>query len=230
VPRAVTLLSGGLDSSTTLAIAVERGFRVYALTLRYGQRQALEVERAVSLARSLGAEEHRVIEIDLTFLRGSALVDREVAVPQHRSEASILDGGIPATYVPGRNTLFLSLGLAWAESLAACDLFIGVNAVDYSGYPDCRPEYLRQFERLAGLATRAGVEGKRFRVHAPLLARTKAEIVREAMRLGVDVGTTLSCYRPGPDGAACGACDACLLRERGFREAGLVDPAVKRLP
>ncbi len=222
--RAVTLLSGGLDSATTLAIAVEQGYQAHALTVRYGQRQALEVERAALLARQLGAADHRVVEVDLTFLRGSALVDPDVAVPENRTDERIRDEGIPSTYVPARNTLFLSLALAWAESLSAHDLFIGVNAVDYSGYPDCRPEFLRGFERLAGLATKAGVEGTGFRVHAPLLDWTKAQIVRRAVSLGVDLGLTLSCYRPGPTGQACAVCDACLLRARGFREAGLADP------
>jgi 7-cyano-7-deazaguanine synthase len=223
--RAVALLSGGLDSATTLAIAIERGFESHALTVRYGQRHVIEVDRAVTIARQLGAAGHRVVEVDLSFIRGSALVDSTLPVPRSRSDEEIREGGIPVTYVPARNTLFLSLALAWAESLGARDLFIGVNAVDYSGYPDCRPEYLRAFERLARLATKLGAEGQPIRIHAPLLRATKAEIVRRAVELGVDVGRTLSCYRPGPDGEACGLCDSCLLRERGFREAGLVDPA-----
>jgi 7-cyano-7-deazaguanine synthase len=225
-PSAVTLLSGGLDSATTLAIAVEQGFQVHALTVRYGQRQAIEVERAAVLAEQLGATEHRIVDVDLTFLRGSALVDRDVPIPQNRSAEKIRVEGIPSTYVPARNTLFLSLALAWAETLTSRDVFLGVNAIDYSGYPDCRAEFLRAFEQLAALATRAGVEGRGCRIHAPLLELSKAQIVRRAVDLGVEVGRTVSCYRPGPEGAACGACDACLLRERGFREAGLEDPAV----
>jgi 7-cyano-7-deazaguanine synthase len=219
------LLSGGLDSATTLAIVVQQGFEAHALTVRYGQRQLLEVERAARLARQLGAASHRVVDLDLSFIRGSALVDRRVSVPRSRSVEEIREGGIPPTYVPARNTLFLSLALAWAESLNADDLYIGINAVDYSGYPDCRPEFLRAFERLAALATKAGVEGRPIRIHAPLLRSTKADIVRRAAALGVDFSLTLSCYRPGPAGEGCGSCDACLLRARGFREAGMRDPA-----
>ena len=225
---AVVLLSGGLDSATTLALAVERGFEAYALTVRYGQRQQLEVERAAGLAAALGAREHRVVELDLTFLSGSALVDRSVEVPVNRSADEILAGGIPPTYVPGRNALFLSLALAWAESLGARDIFLGVNAVDYSGYPDCRPEFLEAFERLTRTATRAGVEGDPVRIHAPLMRDSKAGIVRKALALGVDVGRTLSCYRPDSAGRPCGGCDSCRLRARGFSEAGLVDPALPR--
>lgn len=224
-PRAVVLLSGGLDSATTLALSLEQGFAAYALTVRYGQRHELEIERAVQIARQAGAADHRVVRLDLGEFGGSALTDAGIAVPKSRTPERI-GQGIPSTYVPARNTLFLSTALAWAEVLGASDLFIGVNAVDYSGYPDCRPEFLGAFERLAALATRAGVEGTRFRVHAPLLRRTKAEIVLEATRLGVDLGLTLSCYEPGAGGRPCARCDACLLRAKGFREAGLEDPAM----
>lgn len=224
--RAVVLLSGGLDSATTLALARARGFAVHALTVRYGQRHGLEVECAVEIARSLGAASHRIMSVELGFL-SSALTDASLAVPkQRRLEA--MASGIPPTYVPARNTLFLALALAWAEQLGAFDLFIGANAIDYSGYPDCRPEYFEAFERLALLATKAGIEGGRFRVHAPLLHMSKSAIVRQALRLGVDLARTLSCYDPGVDGRPCGSCDACLLRSKGFREAGLEDPALAR--
>lgn len=224
---AVVLLSGGLDSTTTLAHAIERGFRAYALTVDYGQRHAIEIERAADQARRLGAIEHRVMRLDLGRLAGSALVDPAVAVPaSDRPERRA--GTIPPTYVPARNTILLALALAWAETLGARDLFIGANAVDYSGYPDCRPEFLAAFEALAARATKAGVEepARPFRVHAPLLRLTKAEIVREALRLEVDLGHTLSCYDPGPAGRPCARCDACHLRAKGFAEAGLADPAL----
>jgi len=224
--RAVVLLSGGLDSATTLALARDEGFEVHALTVRYGQRHALEIERAATLAQALGAASHRVIAVDLGFAGGSALTDPAMAVPKDRSTAEI-ESGIPVTYVPARNTVLLSLALAWAETLGARDLFLGVNALDYSGYPDCRPEFLSAFERLAALATRAGVEGRGVAVHAPLLRMSKAEIVRAAVRLGVDLGQTLSCYDPAADGTPCRACDACQLRAKGFREAGLDDPALR---
>ena len=224
-PSAVVLLSGGLDSATTLAIAIEWGFKAYALTVLYGQRHRIEVERAAKVAQAVGATEHRRIELDLGFLSGSALTDRAIAVPQAPPEERI-GGGIPVTYVPARNTLFLALGLAWAESLGAQDLFIGVNALDYSGYPDCREGFLEAFERLAALGTKAGVEGHKFRIHAPLLEMSKAEIVRRAVEMGVDPGLTLSCYDPGADGRPCGLCESCVLRARGFREAGLDDPAL----
>jgi 7-cyano-7-deazaguanine synthase len=223
---AVVLLSGGLDSATTLAIAISRGFEAHALTVRYGQRQAVEVERAAALAALAGVKEHRVVELDLGFLAGSALVDRSVEVPVGRSEGEIARGGIPVTYVPARNTVFLSLALAWAESLGARDIFIGVNAVDYSGYPDCRPEFLEAFEALIRRATKAGVEGESFRVHAPLLHDAKSRIVHRALELGVDLRLTISCYRPDPAGRPCGACDSCRLRARGFAEAGVPDPGV----
>ena len=223
-PRAIVLLSGGVDSATTLALAVERGFEAHALTVRYGQRHAIEVDRAQTLARQLGAASHRTVTLDLAHLSGSALTDPAVAVPKNRSEDRIGEG-IPTTYVPARNTLFLALALGWGEVLEAHDLFIGANALDYSGYPDCRPEFLRAFEQLARLATKAGVEGAGFRVHAPLVDWSKARIILEAQRLGVDLGATLSCYDPGPRGEACGRCDSCVLRAKGFREAGFPDPA-----
>ncbi len=223
-PRAVVLLSGGVDSATTLALAIERGFETHALTVRYGQRHAIEVDRARTIARQLGARSHRTMTLDLSHLSGSALTDAATAVPKNRTEDRI-GAGIPTTYVPARNTLFLALALGWGEVLEAHDLFIGANARDYSGYPDCRPEFLRAFERLACLATKAGVEGVGFRVQAPLLDWSKARIILEARRLGVDLGATLSCYDPGPRGEVCGCCDSCLVRAKGFREAGLQDPA-----
>jgi len=222
-PRAVVLLSGGLDSATTLALAIDQGFESHALTVRYGQLHAGEIQCAARIARELGAASHRVVEVDLSFIAGSALTDASVAVPKGRDESEI-GAGIPSTYVPARNTIFLSLALAWAESLGAADLFIGVNALDYSGYPDCRPEYLEAFERLARLATAVGVEGTEVRVRAPLIEMSKAEIVRCALSMGVDPGWTLSCYDPLDDGRPCGACDACLLRAKGFRDAGEKDP------
>jgi 7-cyano-7-deazaguanine synthase len=222
---AVVLVSGGLDSATTLALAVERGFVAHALSVDYGQRHAGELVRAADVAESCGATSHRVARCDLSFFSGSALTDPRIAVPLGRDEREIGDE-IPATYVPARNTILLSLALGWAEVLGARDLFIGANAVDYSGYPDCREDYLREFERLAVLATRVGVEGAAFRVHAPLLSMTKAQIVLEAVRLGVDPALTLSCYAPVGDGRPCGECDACRLRAKGFREAGLRDPGL----
>ncbi len=223
--RAVVLLSGGLDSATTLGLAVEQGFEAHALTVRYGQRHALEVERAEALAGQLSAASWRAVAVDLGHLVGSALTDPRTAVPQGRAAGEIASG-IPPTYVPARNTLFLALALGWAEVLDAGDVFIGANAVDYSGYPDCRPEFLAAFERLAGLATRAGVEGRGARIRAPLVDKTKAEIVLEARRLGIDLTLTLSCYDPGRKGEPCERCDACSLRAKGFREAGVADPAL----
>jgi 7-cyano-7-deazaguanine synthase len=222
-PRAVVLLSGGMDSATAGAVARHQGFELYALSFRYGQRHAAELEAAGRVAKWLGARRHVVLDIDLRALGGSALTG-DLEVPKDTSLERIGDR-IPATYVPARNTIFLSFALGWAEVLGADDIFIGANALDYSGYPDCRPEYLEAFERMAGLATRAGVEGRRLRIHSPLIALTKAEIVKLGRELGVDYGMTWSCYDPSPEGTPCGRCDACLLREKGFREAGVEDPA-----
>lgn len=221
-PAAVVLLSGGVDSATVAALARADGFEVCALSFRYGQRHAAELEAADRVARSLGIERRLVLDVDLRPIGGSALT-ADLPVPRDRP-ADEMGSDIPATYVPARNTIFLSLALAWAEVLGARDIFIGANALDYSGYPDCRPEYLRAFEALANLATRAGVEGSRFTIHAPLLHLTKAEIVRRGTELGVDYRLTVSCYDPSPDGAACGRCDACLLRRRGFEQSGVPDP------
>ncbi|WP_419163073.1 7-cyano-7-deazaguanine synthase QueC [Candidatus Palauibacter sp.] len=221
--RAVVLLSGGLDSATTLAIAAERGYSPYALTLRYGQRHEIEVEAACRVAEALGVAEHVIMEIDLRRFGGSALTG-DMDVPKGSSAAADPEG-IPVTYVPARNTIFLSIALAWAEVLAVADIFIGVNAVDYSGYPDCRPEFIDAFERLARVGTRAGVEGSRpFRIHAPLIDLAKAEIIRRGLELGVDYGLTRSCYDPEPSGAACGRCESCQLRLTGFAAAGVRDP------
>jgi len=222
--RAVVLLSGGLDSTTTLAIAKSEGFQVYALTFRYGQRHSLEVEAARRIAQATGVAEHVLVEFDLRPFGGSALTS-DLDVPKDRPVASMAEG-IPVTYVPARNTIFLSFGLAWAEVLGAGTIFIGVNALDYSGYPDCRPEYLEAFERLARLATRAGVEGQaEVCVRAPLLHLSKAEIIQRGAALGVDYALTLTCYDPSPRGESCGHCDACLLRLNGFAENGMQDPA-----
>lgn len=220
---AVVLLSGGLDSATTLAIARAEGFACHALSFRYGQRHAVELASAAAVAEHLGAVSHRVIEIDLRAFGGSALTD-DIPVPKDRDD-SARAGGIPITYVPARNTIFLSYALGCAEVLGAADIFLGVNAVDYSGYPDCRPEFVTAFERLANLATRAGVEGRRMSIHAPLIAMSKAEIIARGLELGVDFGMTLSCYDPAHDGASCGRCDACQLRLDGFRTIGRADPA-----
>lgn len=226
-PSAIVLLSGGIDSSTTLAIAKQQGFDVHALTFRYGQRHEVEVEAARRVARSLGAEDHVVLNIDLGVFGGSALTD-DVPVPKSR-RADEIGRGIPVTYVPARNTIFLSFALAWAEVLGASDIFIGVNALDYSGYPDCRPEYLEAYQRMADLATRAGVEGgRRLTIHAPLIDLTKAQIITRGSDLGLDYGLTFSCYDPDPTGVPCGECDACLLRRRGFEEAAVDDPASQR--
>ena len=217
------LLSGGVDSTTTLAIARSEGFEPYALTLAYGQRHAGEIEAARRVARELGVARHVVTDIDLRAFGGSALT-ADIAVPKDRSAAEIGEG-IPVTYVPARNTIFLSFALAWAEVLGARDIFIGVNALDYSGYPDCRPAFIEAFEQMANLATRAGVEdGQGFRIHTPLIALSKAEIITRGLALGVDYAWTTSCYDPSPDGAACGHCDACVLRLKGFAEAGVADP------
>jgi len=221
--KAVVLTSGGLDSTTVMAIAKAEGYEIYSLSFRYGQRHALELEAARRVAKTLGARKHLVIDIDLTPIGGSALTDN-IEVPKARSEGE-MRGKIPITYVPARNTIFLSYALAWAEVLGASDIFIGVNAVDYSGYPDCRPEYIEAFERMANLGTKAGVEGKtRMKIKTPLIHMTKGEIIRKGIELGVDYSMTHSCYDPSPEGRACGQCDSCLLRKKGFAEAGVHDP------
>jgi len=220
--RAVILLSGGIDSTTTLAIAIAEGYEAYALSFDYGQRHQIEMEAARRAADSLGAREHRVAKIDLRIFGGSALTD-DVDVPKKRSETEIAHG-IPVTYVPARNTIFLAYALAWAEVIQVSDIFLGVNAIDYSGYPDCRPEFIEAVETLANLGTKAGVEGRRYRIHTPLIKFSKAEIIRKAVELGVDLSLTHSCYDPTPEGLACGECDSCLLRLKGFREAGIKDP------
>ncbi len=216
--RAVVLLSGGLDSATALAVAREAGYACHALSFAYGQRHDAELAAAERVASALGVVEHRTLHLDIGAFGGSALTDPAIAVPEHGGE------GIPATYVPARNTIFLSCALGWAEVLGAHDLFIGVNAVDYSGYPDCRPAFIEAFQLLANLATRDGVEGRPFTVHAPLITLSKAEIIALGRRLGVDYGLTVSCYRADGDGRACGRCDACRLRRDGFRTAGMDDP------
>jgi 7-cyano-7-deazaguanine synthase len=224
LPKAVLLLSGGVDSTTTAAIALHEGFDVHGLSVRYGQRHAVELEAARRVAERLGIRRHVIVDLDLRAFGGSALT-ADVPVPKDTPLAEI-GTRIPPTYVPGRNTIFLSLALAWAETLGARDIFFGANALDYSGYPDCRPEYLEAYVRMADLATRAGVEGgARLRIHTPLLRLTKAEIVARGVALGLDYGMTSSCYDPAADGAACGRCEACLLRLKGFAEAGLPDPA-----
>ena len=217
--RAVVLLSGGLDSATTLAIARDAGFECFCLSLDYDQRNRSELAAASRVARALGATEHRVLQLSLGAFGGSALTDEDIAVPVDGAQA-----GIPVTYVPARNTIMLSLALGWAEVLGAADIYCGVNAVDYSGYPDCRPEFIEAFERLANLATKAGVEGAGLRVHAPLMRMGKDDIVREGLRLGVDFADTVSCYRADAQGLACGHCDACRLRAAGFIDAGVADP------
>ena len=223
-PPAVVLFSGGLDSTTLLAYALHHGWDAYALTFRYGQRHDVEVARATALAAALPVRRHVVADIDLRAFGGSALTDTGIAVPKDRAVAHMA-AGVPVTYVPARNTIFLSFALAWAETLGATDLFIGVNALDYSGYPDCRPEFITAFEHLANLATRAGTEAMvQHRVHAPLMTMSKAEIIRLGTSLGVDYAATSSCYDPSPDGAACGRCDACQLRRKGFEAAGVADP------
>jgi len=224
---AVVLLSGGLDSTTTLAIAKAEGFAAYALSFRYGQRHQVELESAARVAQALGAVEHVIADIDLRRFGGSALTG-DLAVPKGRG-LDRMGEGIPVTYVPARNTVFLSFALAWAEVLGASDIFIGVNALDYSGYPDCRPEYIAAYERMANLATKAGVQGhQRLKIHTPLIQLTKAGIIQRGLALGVDYGLTSSCYDPGPDGRPCGQCDSCLLRAKGFAEAGVADPLLTR--
>ena len=216
--RAVVLLSGGLDSATTLAIARSEQFGCHCLTVDYGQRHRAELDAAARVAAALGAAEQRVIKLDLTSFGGSALTDRSIPVPETPTP------GIPITYVPARNTIFLSLALAWAEVLGAQDIFFGANAVDYSGYPDCRPEYMRAFEALANLATRAAIEGRRLTLHTPVIALTKGDIIRRGTTLGIDYALTVSCYQSDPEGRACGRCDSCRLRRAGFEAAGLADP------
>src|SRR3984893_5141491 len=220
--HAVVLLSGGLDSATALAIAVAQGYETYALSFDYGQRHKIEIESARKIAKKLGAKKHRVAKIDNSIFSGSALTG-DVEIPKSRSENEI-GVGIPVTYVPARNTIFLAHVLAWAEMIPAGHIFIGANAVDYSGYPDCRPEFIAMFETLANLGTKAGVEGMRFQIHAPLIKMSKAEIVRKAVELDVDLALTHSCYDPRPRGRACGQCDSCQLRKKGFREANVIDP------
>jgi 7-cyano-7-deazaguanine synthase len=222
VKHAVVLLSGGIDSTTTLAIAMAQGYATYALSFRYGQRHEREIAAATKIAFALGVREHRVAEIDLRIVGGSALTDA-IDVPKNRAQSEIA-AGVPITYVPARNTIFLSYALAWAEVLDVSDIFIGVNALDYSGYPDCRPEFITAFENLAKLATKSGVEGQRFRIHAPLISLSKAEIIRRGAELGIDFSLTHSCYDPTADGRACGRCDSCQIRLKGFHEAGLRDP------
>ncbi len=216
--RAVVLLSGGLDSATVLAIARSNGYECYALSVEYGQRHSVELNAAQRISAALGAREHRTMRVDLAGIGGSALTDAAAALPES------LQPGIPATYVPARNTLFLSLALGWAEVLGAVDIFMGVNAVDYSGYPDCRPAFIAAFAQLAQLATKAGVMGARFSIHAPLIEMSKAEIIRTGLKLGVDFGATISCYQADADGRACGRCDSCRLRASGFAAANVPDP------
>jgi 7-cyano-7-deazaguanine synthase len=223
---AVILLSGGLDSATTLALANSEGYQCHALSVDYSQRHRVELTRAAAIAKALGAVEHRTVRLDLRAIGGSALTD-EINVPKHDGKTS---EGIPVTYVPARNTILLGLALGYAEVVGAFDLFLGVNVLDYSGYPDCRPEFLAAFESLANLATKSGVEGTRFRIHAPLLKMTKAEIIRTGAALGVNYSLTLSCYDPDDAGRACGACDSCWLRKKGFAEAGVADPTPYQNP
>lgn len=220
--KAVVLLSGGLDSTTTLAIARERGFACYALSMNYGQRHLAELNAAKRVAEVFDVVEHKVLHLGLDLIGGSALTDKSIAVPEE------IGAGIPVTYVPARNTLFLSLALGWAEVLGAHDIYIGVNAVDYSGYPDCRPEFISAFESLANLATKAGVEGEHFKIHTPLIDLTKAEIIQQGLDRGVDYSLTVSCYMADEEGKACGLCDSCRFRKEGFKEAGIADPTQYR--
>jgi len=223
--RAVVLSSGGIDSTTAMAIARLEGYEIYSLSFWYGQRHAVELEAAQRVAKALGAEQHLLIDVDLAKIGGSALTD-DIQVPKSRTEQDMLKE-IPVTYVPARNTIFLSYALALAEVIRATDIFIGVNAIDYSGYPDCRPEYIEAFEHMANLATKAGVEGKtRITIRAPLIHMTKAEIIQKGIELGIDYSITLSCYDPSPEGGACGQCDSCILRKKGFTRAGISDPTL----
>ena len=224
--KAVVLLSGGLDSTTVVAIAKKQGFAVYALSFDYGQNHKQELDSAARVAKELGVAQHTLVKVDLRSFGGSALTSDQ-PIPKHRSAAEI-GQGVPVTYVPARNTVFLSLALAWAETLGATDLFLGVNALDYSGYPDCRPEFIGAFERMANLGTKMGAEGSHIRIHAPLISMTKKEIVQTGLSLGLDYSITTTCYDPAATGEACGACDACLLRLKGFQEAGVPDPAAYR--
>ena len=223
VKKAVVLLSGGIDSSTTLAIARDQGLELYAMSFRYGQKNLYEVEAAKKIAEQIGVNKHLIMDINLSLIGGSALTT-DIPVPKNRLD----EGGeiIPVTYVPARNTIFLSFGLAWAESIGAQDIYIGVNSLDYSGYPDCRPEFIKAFEQMANLATKAGVEGKPFHIQTPLINMTKAQIIQKGTELGVDYSLTQSCYEPDSDGRACGKCDSCLLRKKGFEEAGIPDPTI----
>jgi 7-cyano-7-deazaguanine synthase len=228
-PKAVVLLSGGLDSATVLAIAHAEGFEPYALSFRYGQRHSVELDAAKRVAKSQGAANHVIADIDLRTFGGSALT-ADIPVPHHETAEDLDDTQIPITYVPARNTVFLSFALAWAETLGSSDIFIGVNALDYSGYPDCRPEYIEAYEKMANLATKAGVEGRQeLKIHTPLIELTKAQTIQRGLDLGVDYSLTHSCYDPAEGGRACGTCDSCLLRGRGFAELGLVDPALADL-
>ena len=222
--KAIVLLSGGIDSSTTLAIAKDLGFKIYAISFNYGQRHRTELRAAEKVAKHLGVQEHLIVDVSLDKIGGSALTD-EITVPKDRSNHEI-GTGIPVTYVPARNIIFLSLALGWAEVVGARDIFIGANVVDYSGYPDCRPEFIFAFEKMANLGTKAGVEGERFTIHAPLSKLTKAQIIKRGTQLGVDYSLTLSCYDPTEQGKACGHCDSCLLRRKGFQEAGIPDPTI----
>jgi len=222
--KAVVLLSGGIDSTTVMAIAKQEGFEIFSLSFFYGQRHFFEIEAARKVADTLGAKKHLIIDIDLKKIGGSALTDNNIDVPKYRNTQSMADE-IPVTYVPARNTIFLSYALAWAEVLQSSDIFIGVNAIDYSGYPDCRPEYIESFERMANLATKAGVEGRiKLKIRTPLISMTKAEIIKKGLELGVDYSLTRSCYDPSSDNLACGQCDSCLLRKQGFEDAGIIDP------
>ena len=226
---AVVLLSGGLDSATCLAICKERGFVPYAISFRYGQRHAIELKQAFAIAEQAGVAKHVIINIDMGTIGGSALTDTNIAVPKHEL-ASEIGTGIPLTYVPARNTIFLSYALGWAEVLGALDIFIGVNALDYSGYPDCRPEFIVAFETMANLATKAGIEGRPLKIHTPLIDMTKADIIKLGLSLGVDYSQTFSCYDPDARGVACGYCDSCLLRKRGFDQNNMQDPANSKWP
>ena len=227
-PRAVILLSGGLDSATCLALAKRQGFECHALSVAYGQRHATEITAARRIAAALGAHEHRLAHVELGQFGGSALTDPDIAIPERNESDNHESSGIPVTYVPARNTVMLSMALAWAETLGACDIFIGVNAVDYSGYPDCRPEFIAAFQTMARLATKAGIEGRPLSIHAPLIALSKAEIILQGIALGIDYGLTVSCYQADNEGRACGHCDACRLRRAGFIAANIADPTKYR--